>query len=91
MARYAFKAAKTQIFIHGITLAKQVSVKKTITYREITVAIGILVAVVIALTLWISEPRETMTGFESRPRFDLATPANTLLKSTSAILTELRK
>ena len=65
-------------------------VKKTITYREITVAIGILVAMVIALTLWITEPRETMTGFESRPHIDLTTPAKALLKKTSAMFADLR-
>ena len=32
--------------------------KKTITYREITIAIGILVAMVIALTLWTRIPDE---------------------------------
>ena len=64
--------------------------KKTITYREITVAIGILVAMVIALTLWIKEPRETMTGFETRPHIDLTAPAKALLKKTSAMFADLR-
>ena len=42
-------------------------VKKTVTYREITVAIGILVAMVIALTLWIKTPGEKITESGSMP------------------------
>jgi len=37
-------------------------VKKSITYREITIAIGILVAMVIALTLWTRVPEKKLSG-----------------------------
>lgn len=83
-------ASETAIFKHGITLANRTVVKKTITYREITVAIGILVAMVIAFTLWIHDPQDTITGFESGSNFDLPAAAKTFLKATSAIFTELR-
>lgn len=50
-----------------MTLANRMVVKRTITYREVTVAIGILVAVVIAFTLWVKAPAEKITksGFRS--------------------------
>ena len=73
------------LFNHGITLANRTVVKKTITYREITVAIGILVAMVIALTLWIKNPQEAATGFQLGSDFDLSATAKTLLKSTFSI------
>lgn len=40
----------------GIRLAKPTIVKKSISFRVITMTIGILVAMVIALTLWIGTP-----------------------------------
>jgi flagellar basal body-associated protein FliL len=49
----------------GITLANKNCVKKSITYREITVAIGILVALVIALTFWATGEREDFSGSNS--------------------------
>lgn len=45
--------------------------KKTVTYREITVAIGIVVAMVIVLTLWIRVPVKTAPQSEDSPRFEL--------------------
>ena len=59
--------------------------KKTITYREITVAIGILVAMVIALTLWIKDPGEAFTGFQTGSHVDLPVTAKSLLKSTFSL------
>ena len=52
--------------------------KKTITYREITIAIGVLVAMVIALTLWTRTPGEPV----SRSR----TPGEVMLPSTAKYL-----
>jgi hypothetical protein len=48
-------------------------VKRSITYREITIAIGILVAMVIALTLWTRVPEEKLSG--SHTSAQVATPA----------------
>jgi hypothetical protein len=44
---------------HGTTLANHSSVKISVNYRAVTVGIGILVAMVIALTLWIRSPKDT--------------------------------
>lgn len=44
--------------------------KKSITYREITVAIGILVAMVIAMTLWVTLPdNKEVSGSNSSPQY----------------------
>lgn len=40
--------------------------KRTITYREITIAIGIIVAMVIALTLWTTVPEEKLSRTGTR-------------------------
>jgi hypothetical protein len=89
-AKNAISALQTVIFKDGITLANRTVVKKTITYREITVAIGILVAMVIALTLWISDPAEKITGFESPAHLDFSLTAESVLHTPSAIFAEFR-
>jgi hypothetical protein len=43
------------IFITGMPLAKGRSVFKSISYREITIAAGILVALIIFITLWMDQ------------------------------------
>lgn len=44
--------SKTGFFHNGTRLANPNAVKKHITYRELMVAFGIIVAVLVALTLW---------------------------------------
>lgn len=66
-------------------------VKKTVTYREITIAIGVIVAmVVIALTLWIRVPGENLSG--SGPRLSLPATAKYLVEPAIRIFSndELR-
>ena len=64
-------------------IGKRTDVRQSITYRTITVGIGILVAVVIALTLWISGPESpSPTGLTSRPK-SMATPSIKKLISTT--------
>jgi hypothetical protein len=46
---------KNRIFITGMPLAKGRSVFKSISYREITIAAGILVALIIFITLWMDQ------------------------------------
>ena len=43
---------KTAFLQNGTRLAKPRAVKKHITYKEVMVAFGIIVAVLVALTLW---------------------------------------
>ena len=54
--------AKRSVLTGGITLAKSIDVKKVGIFRIITVGIGILVAMLIALTLWMRMPGEHPSG-----------------------------
>ena len=47
--------------------------KKSITYREVTVAIGIVVAMVIALTLWVGFPDKETLSNQAGAEFTLPT------------------
>lgn len=55
------KSALKAVLKTGITLAKPTGMKRNITYKEITLVLGILVAVVVAFTLWVSQPSEHTT------------------------------
>lgn len=54
------------IFSFWHNISNYTVVKKSVTYREITIAIGVLVAMVIALTLWTREAGDTLSGTDSR-------------------------
>jgi len=69
------KPLKKDDLKHGITLANLKNVKKSITYKEITIAIGILVALVIALTLWIHEPGLKFSGYGDSRELLLNSPS----------------
>lgn len=83
------KRAEYAISLVGITLAKRMVVKRSITYREITVAIGILVAAVIVMTLWIKNPETTVTGSDARPVTHAPMSAQNVLKTTLSLFTGL--
>jgi hypothetical protein len=52
------KNSKTGLFNIGMPFANGVSVKVRITYKEITLIIGIAVAILVAISLWIKNPAE---------------------------------
>jgi hypothetical protein len=52
------KALKNGFFATGIPFAKGTSVKRKITYKEITLILGIVVAVLVSLTLWITNEQQ---------------------------------
>ncbi|MEX2233393.1 MAG: hypothetical protein WD824_14615 [Cyclobacteriaceae bacterium] len=68
-------------------IGKPSRVKKSITYKEITVAIGILVAMVIALTLWLRVPDNEVSGSASAPKVGLPAATQNLFKTTVKIFT----
>jgi NADH:ubiquinone oxidoreductase subunit 3 (subunit A) len=47
---------KTMVFDSGMTLAKHNTMKLQITYREITMIFGTLIAIVVMFTLWVRKP-----------------------------------
>lgn len=57
------------IFLFWHNISNYRGVKTSVTYREITIAIGVLVAMVIALTLWTRESGETLSGTDSSISF----------------------
>lgn len=68
-------------------ISKQESVKKSITYREITVAIGILVALVIALTFWGTGAREDFSGSGSQRPMNVPAVTKKILETAVNIST----
>jgi hypothetical protein len=65
IAPNAKKASKKDVFESGTPLAKHSGVKRSITYKEITLLLGIAVAIVIALTLWIHDPEQQSSTHSS--------------------------
>lgn len=57
-------------------------VKKTVTYREITIAIGVVVAVVIALTLWTRGPGDRVSESHAGRRTAVSVTARYLYTTT---------
>jgi len=66
-------------------IRKEEFVKRSITYREITVAIGILVAMVIVLSLWIGVPDLTVSGSSTSLRPDLSLSVKNILETAQSI------
>ena len=76
-----------------LTLANRSCVKIQVNYRAITVGIGILVAMVIALTLWIRSPKDTAASVlkpvaHKISGSSLETLFNTALKSLPGLFVE---
>jgi hypothetical protein len=57
--------SKKGVFETGTPLAKHSGMKRSITYKEITLLLGIAVAIVIALTLWIHNPEQQSSTHSS--------------------------
>jgi hypothetical protein len=68
----------------GTTLATDKTVKNPITYRKITLAVGILVALVIVLTLWINRPGEKMADSGASTMIGMPSLAQYLFKTATA-------
>jgi hypothetical protein len=58
IAKAAIKTSKKRFLNAGMPLAKEVSVKYRITYKEVTLILGVVVAILVALTLWVINPAE---------------------------------
>lgn len=58
--------------------------KRSITYREITVGIGILVAMAIALSLWMGVPGTDISGADFSSGYDFASAGKSFVLNISA-------
>ena len=84
--------SKTLIIKSGTTLAKPEPMKIRITYKEITILLGVLVALLVMITLWLRAPQVT-TGQVSGPpvvtpnppAFEIP-PAQILMRETAELL-----
>ena len=72
----------------GTTLATPRIVKQRINYKQITVGFGILVALLVAFSLWTATAKEKISGFHPVPEISipaiLTTLETTLTLFTSA-------
>jgi hypothetical protein len=73
-------------FTNGTPLANQVLVKKGITYKEVSLIMGIIVAMVVAFTLWANQT-ESQTHLPSVSLPEISVPA--IGKSIVKIATEI--
>jgi hypothetical protein len=55
-AKTLAKTSKNGFMKPGMALAKDVAVKHRVTYKEVTLILGILVAVMAIFILWIADP-----------------------------------
>ena len=74
--------AKKVVFPTGTTLAKAGNVKRNIAYKEILLAVGIAVAILVALTLWDRPVSGQASAEESKniPALNLQNAAKTLFR-----------
>jgi hypothetical protein len=71
----------------GTTLANPVRMKRRITYKEIVLAFGIVIAAVIIFTLWINNPGEQSSLHPAiLPYKSFPIAAKTLIQTTADIL-----
>jgi hypothetical protein len=76
---------KKELFLTGIAFAKQGIVKHPISYKIITLVLGILIALIIAFTLWVKSPeKESAHSINFIPKISLPV-AKSIVKSVSEI------
>lgn len=87
MSQNIRNAADSTFLNTGMALAKPPVVKKRITNRDLTMILGILVALIIAFTLWVRTPDLREAGNRGVHPHDLKTPfARFILKVSSDLL-----
>jgi hypothetical protein len=65
IAKTSVKTSKKRFLKTGMPLAKEVSVKYRITYKEVTLILGVVVAILVALILWVINPAEQLGSHAS--------------------------
>jgi hypothetical protein len=90
IAKTQSKCLKNAVLKRGTTLANKNIVKRKITYKELTLAFGIIIAVVVALTLWASKnpAEESLSSSPLVPKTNIVFPFNikSLIESTIEVL-----
>jgi hypothetical protein len=63
---------------------------KKFTYKELTLILGVLVALIIVLTLWVYQPSRTRTSFSIKRPSVVEVFKNSVIKTYVAVVDELR-
>jgi hypothetical protein len=63
---------------------------KKFTYKELTLILGVLVALIIVLTLWVYQPSRTRTSFSTKRPSVVEVFKNSVIKTYVAVVDELR-
>ncbi|MFZ6012949.1 MAG: hypothetical protein ACOYXT_21575 [Bacteroidota bacterium] len=78
------------VFQHGTALARRKIVKRRFTYKELTLVLGIVVALLIVFTWWFKNPavpaQNTGDNHRTLPVITLPTVAKGLVKSALEII-----
>jgi hypothetical protein len=77
--------SKKAVFTNGMALANKVIVKKGITHKELTLILGIVVALVVALIFAKSASEETKTGISSGKMHIITVPNGSVKMIQSAV------
>jgi hypothetical protein len=86
-------APKTVVFVSGMRLAKSKKMKLQVTYREITMIFGILIAIVMMFTLWVRKPEIPGSSIQSPSKkvSSIAIPAaKSLIEASAEIVSLIR-
>jgi hypothetical protein len=77
--------SKKAVLANGMALANKVIVKKGITHKELTLILGVVVALVVALMFARSSSEENKTGISSGKMHIISIPGNSGKMIQSAI------
>jgi hypothetical protein len=82
---------KKAVFETGMSLANRKAVKRRFTYRELTLIVGVVVALIVAFTLFLQSP-SAQSSYNESLRLNLpnlTTPAVKVVTVVQEILTEI--
>jgi hypothetical protein len=71
----------------GTTIARPRIVKQRINYKQVTVGFGILVALLIAFSLWTATAKEKISGFQPVPEISIPAVLTDLAATTLTFFT----
>lgn len=78
------KKGRTRDFRSGMPIASPRNVKRKFTYKEFTLVLGVCVAMIIAITLWVNKDSDQRTFNQIIPRAETVIPAiNSLVRVVS--------
>ena len=75
------KKGRKRDFRSGMPMASPRNVKRKFTYKEFTLVLGVCVAMIIAVTVWVHQDSDRRTYIQIIPRAEKVIPAiNSLVK-----------